>query len=114
MKHILYELTMPHVGSWNGKWTGEGRGYFLVKSYKKESELPAKVLSMKNYYYNFGDGWGVNINCSQILSSEKAGYKKKSSGFCGYEWMVKEIEEYGRIKTLKERRAERRAGRVVV
>lgn len=107
MKYILYKLTMPNVGSWNGKWTGEGRLHCLIKSYKKDSDIPEKVLSKKNYYYDFGDGWGANIDCSEIKGNEKVKYKKLSMGFCGYDWMIKEIEEFGRIKSLSERRQER-------
>ena len=107
MKHILYKLSMPNVGSWKGQWTGATNLYCVTRSYSKTSTIPKKVLSMKNYYYNFGDGWGVNINCSEITAKEKPKYQKASRGFYGYEWMVKEIEMFGRIKTLQERSQER-------
>lgn len=109
MEHIVYILTMPNVGSWNGAWTGEKDLHCVVKSYSEKSDIPKKVLSMKNgYYYNFGDGWGASIKAEKIKGQEKSKYKKRSKGFCGYEWMIAEIEKYGRIKTLEERNQERR------
>lgn len=113
MKHIAYILTMPNVGSWNGKFTGQGNLNCIVKSYKKDDPILNKVLSMKQgYHYDFGDGWSVNIKSKEILGNQKAKYKKESKGFYGYEWMVREIEQYGRIKTLDERTQERRLEQV--
>ena len=106
MIHILYTLTMPNVGSWDHKWTQAGKLHCRARSYSDKSLVPAKVLSMKNYYYNFGDGWGANVSCSKIDAKAKASYNKKSLGFCGYDWMIEEIEKYGRIKSVDERRAE--------
>jgi hypothetical protein len=98
---------MPNVGSWNGKFTGEGHLNCIVKSYPVDSPIPKKVLSMKHgYRYDFGDGWSVNIKATEITGKEKPKYKKESKGFYGYEWMVKEIEEFGRIRTVTERRQE--------
>ena len=109
MVHIVYILTMPNVGSWNGKFTGEGHLNCSVRSYIKDSPIPKKVLSMKyGYHYDFGDGWSVNIKATQIKGNQKAKYKKASKGFYGYEWMIKEIEEFGRIKTRVERDQEER------
>ena len=109
MTHIVYILTMPNVGSWNGTFTGAGKLYCLVKSYKNDSDIPAKVLSMKSgYFYDFGDGWGASVKAKKIAVSEKLKYKKESRGFMSYDWMVKEIEEFGRIKSLTERQQERR------
>lgn len=109
MKHIVYILTMPNIGSWDGKFSGEGRLNCVVKSYNKDSSIPEKVLSMKyGFHYNFGDGWAANITAKEITVKEKSKYKKESKGFYGYEWMITEIEDCGRIKTLEERQQERR------
>ena len=103
---------MPNVGSWNSQFTGANNLYCTVKSYKKDSHIPKKVLSKKNFYYDFGDGWGANINCSEITAKEKPKYKKESKGFMSYEWMIKEIEKCGRIKSLAERTQERRLNKI--
>lgn len=109
MIHIAYILTMPNIGSWNGQFSGSGKFYCTVKSYPIESDIPKKVLSMGyGYHYDFGDGWSANVKAEKIKGNQKAKYKKASQGFYGYEWMIKEIETFGRIKTLTERQQESR------
>jgi hypothetical protein len=107
MKHILYTLSMPNVGSWDGKFTGAGKFYGVVRSYSAKSAIPAKVLSRGSYYYNFGDGWGASVSCTAVTGKQKPGLKKASAGFMHYDWMIDEIETYGRIKTLAERKADK-------
>lgn len=114
MTTILYTLSMPNCGSWNGRWTGEGNLYCMIKQYPKSSDVPKKVLLKQNYYYNFGDGWGANVACSKISGKEITRYRKASKGFCSYDWMVKEIEQFGRIKSLAERKQEIALARVAL
>lgn len=103
MKIISFELTMPNVGSWNGKWTGAERKYYVIKSvsekYLKNQEF-LKTLIEKghdSFYYNFGDGWGANVELQIINSREATIRRKHSAGFCGYEWMIDSILHYGDI-----------------
>ena len=126
MKTLSFELTMPNVGSWNGKWTGAERKYFIIK---KVDEATAKKIMQdaKSYpiyegvfypkqvgtsipsvshYYNFGDGWGANIKIQQVDTREANKRRKSSCGFYGYDWMVDSIMIYGEIlnsKQIKER-----------
>ena len=93
MKHYKFILTMPGVGSWNGKWTGEKEFYCIVKSFT-DSQIP----KFKNSYrYRWNDGWCANVNVEEITAKEKQLYKKKSKGFCGYSWMVNSIIKYNEI-----------------
>jgi len=101
MRFILYELTMPGIGSWNGKWTGADTRHCVIRSYKTD-DVPDKVLAKVNYEHDFEDGWVANIHCSEITELKAASIEAKGFGFCGYEWMVDNIEETGRIKTVKE------------
>lgn len=104
MKHFVFKLTMPNNNSWNGKWTGEGKLYCHVRSYKENiGKKLENVLSTSGCYYDFGDGWGAYVSVEECSSSEKQQYRKRSEGFCGYDWMIDEIEEYGRILTREER-----------
>lgn len=32
---IVFELTMPHCGSWNGKWTEDDRNFIRVMDHRK-------------------------------------------------------------------------------
>lgn len=102
---ISFELTMPNVGSWNGKWTGSTKKYYLIKKISKPvfDKMPHfQELKSKNYdswYYNFGDGWGANIRAEIIDGLEATKRRKLSNGFAGYEWMVSSILLNGEIKS---------------
>ena len=102
---LCFELSMPNVGSWNGKWTGENEKYFKTRKcpIKKQKELHGK-----SFYYGFGDGWGANVLVEKIDSKEAAKRRRNSVGFCGYDWMIDEILKFGRILTLQERRIKQR------
>ena len=104
MKTYLFTLSMPNVGSWNGKWTGAGDLHCIVRTYPEKSALLPNIEAKPSHYYNFGDGWGASVLIAKIDGKQAAKYRKKSKGFCGYDWMVNEIESFGRIKTLEERR----------
>lgn len=111
MKHFLFILTMPNNNSWNGKWTGSNNLYCIVRSYsfrKNQKNFDASfknVSSTNGCYYDFGDGWGAHVSIRECSAGEKRLYKKQSAGFCGYDWMVDEIEKHGRILKREEREA---------
>lgn len=91
---LVFELSMPNVNTWNGKWTGEGRYYALIKNLGKSKsarELEEKILSKKSFGYDFGDGWFARIDVRRVSGREVTAIRKKSVGFCGYEWMVDSI-----------------------
>jgi hypothetical protein len=118
MKTLSFELTMPNIGSWNGKWSGSGKKYHIIK--KIDNKTADKIMEgsqthpiyegfltkkyvgetppTKSYYYNFGDGWGANINVELIDSKEGNKRKKKSLGFSGYDWMVDSIINFNEIR----------------
>ena len=109
MKTLSFELTMPNVGSWNGKWTGSGKKYFVVKSvadrYFGSTVLPLlDGHASRSWYYDFGDGWGANVKMEAVTSAEARARRKVSAGFCGYEWMVDSILAFGDILSSTERK----------
>lgn len=87
---LIAELTMPNVGSWNGKWTGESNKYTISLNV---SPKKAETI-IGNYYYNFGDGWGANVEIRKPKNRERVTNK-----FCGYEWMTRSILANGKIIT---------------
>ncbi len=100
---LSFTLTMPNVGSWNGKWTGEGNLYAKVINFgrgKAATEAAYKILSEYGgyYYYSFGDGWGAGIRVREVDADEARSIRRKSKGFCGYEWMIESIRSVGRIE----------------
>lgn len=100
MKRIEFRLSMPNVGSWNGKWSGQGRNYVL---YQNLSDAKCEELAIgaegRRWYHRWDDGWGAGINARVMDKGER---KPKSDGFCGYEWMVDNIlshnSPYGKDK----------------
>ncbi len=92
---ILFTLTMPNKGSWDGKWSGEGKFYGIIKNICKEDML--RILETKSYHYRWDDGWSVSIYAEKIDGKERNKYEKKSEGFCGYEWMIDSIIKNNKI-----------------
>jgi len=91
---LQFTLSMPNVGSWNGKWTGSEDFYAVVRS-EKSAEVPIKHGDY--FHYSFGDGWSAGVKVSVIDSATAQKIKRKSKGFCGYDWMVSSILKHGKI-----------------
>lgn len=108
MIFLSFELTMPNRGSWNGKWTGEDRKYFVIKKFKDKSPEAKKAKELlhdavsnsfisRGFYYRWEDGWGANVQMEITNSKSASDRRKKSAGFCGYEWMIDSILKHGKI-----------------
>ena len=95
---IIFELTMPRVGSWNGKWTGAEKEYYRSR---KNCEVPKEVVG-KDFEYRWEDGWVANVSVSKVTCAEERMLMKKSAGFCGYDWMINSIIKHGYIKASNE------------
>jgi len=103
---MAFILTMPNVGSWNGKWTGESNLYARVFNFtnrygtsKAAKDKAHSILAEGNYHYNFGDGWSANVEVKAVSASEATKIRKESKGFCGYDWMIDSILQDGNIHT---------------
>jgi len=95
---LSFEITMPNVGSWNGKWTGKENLHFAFRNMpKKEAKKFMAGKEAENFYYNFGDGWGANVKMKPIDAITKAKIQRKNSGFLGYDWMIDSIFKHGKI-----------------
>lgn len=95
---LAFYLSMPNCASWNGRWSGEGRKYVIVKTFrgKKQTEKAEKIRDTGYYHYRWSDGWGAGITVKQVDSSQAAKLRRESEGFSGYGWMVRTICDYGR------------------
>lgn len=105
---LSFELSMPNVGSWNGKWSGEGRLYAIIKTFsnsKKQTDKAKAILKENYYYYSFGDGWSAGIHVRKVDLPEARKLRRKTQGFCGYDWMVNSIISHGGIMTQEQRLA---------
>lgn len=111
---LKFELSMPNVGSWNGKWTGEDRFYARTYNYtqrfgtsKKAKDRLESILTTGNYWYNFGDGWSANVSVEKIDGRQAKGINKKSKGFMGYDWMIDSILWENEILDSSQRKEKR-------
>ena len=89
--NLIFTLSMPNVGSWNGKWSGTSNSYAVKR---KVNRKIVESLIGKSFYYNFGDGWGANVSVKTVKNREKV-----SGKFCGYDWMIDSIIKNGKIIT---------------
>lgn len=90
---LCFTLSMPTNNSWNGKWSGDEK--FYAKTYCSRSksfiEKAKAILAKESFSYNFGDGWTARIDVEEVDTKEATKIKRKSAGFCGYDWMVDSI-----------------------
>ena len=94
---LSFTLSMPSNNSWDGKWSGEDRNY--IKVVVVNSKNAALILDKGYFHYNFGDGWAAGIEIEEVTAAEAFKLKKKSDGFCGYDWMINSIISHGKIQT---------------
>ena len=84
---IVFELTMPNVGSWNGKWSQERELHIKCR---RECDVPKEYWD-KSFIYDFGDGWTACITVKHMSYEKAKKLEKKSKGFCDYDWMISSI-----------------------
>lgn len=91
---IAFILTMPNRGSWNGRWSGENDLYAIVKP---DRSVPKDIVG-KSFWYNWSDGWSTCVSVEKVDGKTGNWMRKKSRGFCGYNWMVESIIKKGSIE----------------
>lgn len=97
---LAFILSMPGCGSWNGRWSGEGKKYAKVETFprtKKAAMKAAEIVKTGYYRYSFGDGWAAGVTVKQVDAAEARQLRAASQGFCGYDWMVASIIREGKI-----------------
>lgn len=90
---IVFELTMPNIGSWNNRWSGSGRRYIRCRA---NVSVPKNYIG-KNYEYSWPDGWTACVSVFKTDSRTARKLEKQSAGFSGYDWMIASIIRHGYI-----------------
>ena len=90
---IVFRLTMPHVNSWNGRWSQEDELHIRTMD---ERQVPKEVWD-KDFYHHWDDGWTACVSVERMSASEARKLERKSKGFCGYDWMIRTIVKDGYI-----------------
>ncbi len=90
---LQFTLSMPNIGSWNRKWTGESNLYARVQNFtgKERIKLAKELCDLKRFHYDFGDGWSAMVSVEKIDSKKAAKVRYSTRGFYGYDWMIKSI-----------------------
>ena len=101
MRTYAFKLSMPNVGSWNGRWSGEKDLYIKFRKLTNK-QIEESKIEEKSYHYNFGDGWSANVHVFVTDSNERRKLERKSKGFSGYDWMIDSIIKNGKIITEEE------------
>ena len=91
---IVFELTMPHCGSWNGRWTQADKLHVRTRD---ERKVPMPVWD-KDFFYRWDDGWEACVSVRRMPANEARKLERKSDGFCGYDWMIRSICSKGFIE----------------
>lgn len=102
IKIVSFQLTMPNVGSWNGKWTGAAKLYYIIRKLRDTSQFLKDGKTENSFHYSWNDGWGANVSVEIVDGKEAAKRRKISSGFCNYGWMVNNIIDHGSPKMKDE------------
>ena len=90
---VEFRLTMPSINTWNGRWSGEGKHYVIVK--KLTSRAVADLLgdeSERSWFHRWDDGWCARVTARVMPSGSR---RPKSDGFCGYDWMIENLLAVG-------------------
>lgn len=98
--NLVFQLSMPGSPSWNGKWSGEGKLYAIVKSFssQKAKSKAREILAKHWYSYSWSDGWRASIEVRECDAREARIIRGRSAGMAGYDWMVQSILDHGSIK----------------
>ena len=106
MSYLIFELSIPGRASWNGRWSGEETVYAIVKPIGRSRSARAKadeLLSKRYFSHSWSDGWRASITVTETDGCGARKMRKRSKGFCGYDWMVTEIILYGDIRPYESR-----------
>lgn len=97
---VAFILSMPSNNSWDGRWSGDDKLFAVVKSFQGRGEIEKarSILEKRDFRYSFGDGWVARIEVKEVNGAEAKTIRRKSQGFCGYDWMVNSIIREGCIR----------------
>ena len=100
MSALIYTLSMPGRNSWNGRWSGEDRIYAAIRRLpagKKHEAKADRIIAGSPYRYRWPDGWCASFSVHRAKGRDVTAVRRKTNGFCGYDWMVDSIEADGDI-----------------
>ena len=85
---VEFRLSLGHPPSVRHPTDRRGKNYTIVRTLRADE---AKQVGT-HWCYRWPDGWVAYIDAREMKKGERA---KKSDGFCGYDWMVRNILRWG-------------------
>lgn len=79
---------------------------FYARVINLTPKIAEKLLAPGWFTYCWEDGWSCGVDVSLVDAGEARKIRKKSNGFCGYDWMIDSLITDGRIITPTERAEE--------
>lgn len=100
---LSFSLSMPSNNAWDGRWSGDGKCYVRVRSFRSKADIKrATTVAEAGYFqYAFGDGWVAGVTVKEVTSDEAKKLRALSLGFYGYDWMIDSILEHGHIRARR-------------
>jgi len=102
VKHLVeFKLSMPGRSSWDGKWSGDGKNYTVVRELSFEdvtrlfdgaSDSADLAERRRIWTHRWSDGWCAMVTARVVPAGEELA---RSDGFHGYEWMIENILRAG-------------------
>ncbi|MEN6430284.1 MAG: hypothetical protein ABFC80_05495 [Coriobacteriales bacterium] len=94
--YVAFILTMPGVNTWNGRWSGDGKLFAVVKNLGRSKAACDKAVALVGHHgYAWDDGWRADIEVRVVDSAEARRIRSKSRGFLGYSWMIDNLLDHG-------------------
>jgi len=103
---LVFELSMPRRGSWDGGWSGSKDYFARTRTFRKAEECRQATDLIGSYRYAWDDGWCAQVDVRQVDGKEAAKIRRASKGFCEYDWMIDSIIKYGEIRDPSKSRQE--------
>ena len=97
MTRVEFKLAMPKRGSWDNKWSGDGKNFTLTRDV---DDAQAAQLAGRTWTYFWADGWSAEVSARVVQDSVEL---QPSHGFKGYSWMVDSILLHDKIFADHER-----------
>jgi hypothetical protein len=97
---LAFMLTMPGRNTWNGRWSGDGEVFCIVRNLGQSKAARVKGGRLiGDHGYAWDDGWRARVRVFEVDSAMARRLRAKSKGFWGYGWMVDSLLKHGDIRT---------------
>lgn len=101
---VRWELSLPNIGSWDGKYSGKRNGMFAYPSRLDRKGEEAKKIQefidagKSSFRYNFGDGYTAMWTFTVIPTIKEYNQMNRGDHGTRYDWMIRSIMKHGEIR----------------